>query len=39
MPLYGHDLSPEITPAQAGLAWAVPKVRRDGGSRAGAWAP
>lgn len=35
MPLYGHDLSPEITPAQAGLGWAVPKVRREGGSRAG----
>lgn len=26
---------PQITPAQAGLAWAVPKARRDGGSRAG----
>ena len=35
MPLYGHDLTPEITPAQAGLGWAIPKVRRPGGSRAG----
>ena len=35
MPLYGHDLSPDVTPAQAALGWAVPKVRRDGGSRAG----
>ncbi|MDO5067478.1 MAG: glycine cleavage system aminomethyltransferase GcvT [Propionibacteriaceae bacterium] len=35
MPLYGHDLSPEITPAQAGLGWAIPKVRRRGGSRQG----
>ncbi|MHA6512211.1 glycine cleavage system aminomethyltransferase GcvT [Tessaracoccus sp. Z1128] len=35
MPLYGHDLSPDITPAQAALGWAVPKVRRDGGARAG----
>lgn len=37
MPLYGHDLSPEITPAQAGLAWSVPKVRRPGGSREGGY--
>lgn len=35
MPLYGHDLTPEITPAQAGLGWAIPKVRRRGGSREG----
>ncbi|MHA6509138.1 glycine cleavage system aminomethyltransferase GcvT [Tessaracoccus sp. Y1736] len=35
MPLYGHDLSPDVTPAQAALGWAVPKVRREGGSRSG----
>lgn len=34
MPLYGHELTPEITPAQAAIGWAVPKVRRTGGSRA-----
>jgi aminomethyltransferase len=35
MPLYGQDLSPEITPAMADLGWAIPKVRRLGGARAG----
>ena len=35
MPLYGHDLTPDITPAEAGLGWAVPKVRRAGGAREG----
>ena len=35
LPLYGHDLSPDITPAEAGIGWAIPKIRRDGGSRAG----
>ena len=35
MPLYGHDLSPDITPAEADLGWAIPKVRRRGGSREG----
>ncbi len=37
MPLYGHDLSPDITPAQAALGWSIPKVRRPGGSRAGGY--
>lgn len=37
MCLYGHDLSPDVTPAQADLGWAVPKVRRPGGSRAGGY--
>lgn len=37
MPLYGHDLSPEITPAQAALGWSIPKVRRPGGSREGGY--
>jgi aminomethyltransferase len=33
--LYGHDMTPEITPVQAGLAWAIQKPRRKGGARAG----
>lgn len=37
MPLYGHDLAPDITPAEAGLGFAVPKVRRPGGSREGGY--
>jgi len=35
MPLYGHDLSTDVTPAQGGLGWAVPKVRRLDGAREG----
>lgn len=35
MPLYGHDMDPEVTPAQAALGWSIPKARRNGGSRAG----
>ena len=35
MPLYGQDLTPEITPVEAALGWAVQKVRRTGGDRAG----
>ena len=35
MPLYGHDLTPEVTPAEAGLGFAIPRVRRLGGSREG----
>ena len=35
MPLYGQDLSAEISPVEAGLAWAIQKVRRAGGDRAG----
>ena len=35
MPLYGHELDETITPAQAGIGWAVSKVRRLGGSREG----
>ena len=31
LPLYGQDLSEDITPMEAGLAWAIPKeVRQDG---------
>ncbi len=33
--LYGHELSPDIDPVQAGLLWSISKVRRAGGARAG----
>jgi aminomethyltransferase len=33
--LYGHDISETTTPVEAGLAWAIQKVRRPGGARAG----
>ncbi|WP_119287563.1 glycine cleavage system aminomethyltransferase GcvT [Azohydromonas sediminis] len=33
--LYGHDIDEKTTPVEAGLAWAVAKVRRPGGARAG----
>ena len=33
--LYGHDLNETITPVEARLTWAIPKVRRPGGARAG----
>ncbi len=35
MPLYGHDMDAETTPAQAALGWSIPKVRRQDGTRAG----
>ena len=35
--LYGHDIDGATTPVQAGLAWAIQKVRRAGGARAGAY--
>ncbi len=35
MCLYGHELSEDITPAEADIGWAIPKVRRTGGSREG----
>ncbi|WP_298429738.1 glycine cleavage system aminomethyltransferase GcvT [uncultured Jannaschia sp.] len=35
MPLYGQDLTAEITPVEADLAWAIQKVRRTGGDRTG----
>jgi aminomethyltransferase len=33
--LYGHDIDDTTTPVEAGLAWAIQKVRRRGGARAG----
>ena len=35
--LYGHDITQATTPVEAGLAWAIPKVRRAGGARAGGY--
>ena len=33
--LYGHDITTETTPVEAGLSWAIQKVRRKGGAREG----
>ncbi len=33
--LYGHDIDARTTPIEAGLAWAIQKVRRPGGAREG----
>lgn len=33
--LYGHDLNSNTTPVEAGLAWTIGRVRRNGGARAG----
>jgi aminomethyltransferase len=33
--LYGHDMNTETTPIQASLLWAISKVRRADGARAG----
>jgi aminomethyltransferase len=33
--LYGHDIDTTTTPIEAALAWAIQKVRRPGGERAG----
>jgi aminomethyltransferase len=38
LPLYGQDLSDDITPMEAGLAWAIPKTHREGGDFNGATA-
>ena len=35
--LYGHDINETTTPIEAGLAWAIQKVRRPGGARAGGY--
>ena len=36
--LYGHDLDATTTPVEASLNWAMQKVRRSGGERAGGFA-
>jgi aminomethyltransferase len=33
--LYGHDIDTTTTPVEANLTWAIQKVRRSGGERAG----
>ena len=33
--LYGNDIDTTTTPVEAGLTWAIQKVRRSGGARAG----
>jgi len=33
--LYGHDIDTGTTPVEASLSWAIQKVRRSGGARAG----
>jgi aminomethyltransferase len=35
--LYGHDIDTTTTPIEAALAWAIQKVRRPGGERAGGY--
>jgi aminomethyltransferase len=35
--LYGHDINQTTSPIEAGLAWAIQKVRRAGGERAGGY--
>ena len=35
LPLHGNDIDRGTTPAQAGLSWAIQKVRRSAGARAG----
>lgn len=35
--LYGHDITETTTPVEAGLTWAIQKVRRAGGARHGGY--
>ncbi|MBK6864503.1 MAG: glycine cleavage system aminomethyltransferase GcvT [Ideonella sp.] len=35
--LYGHDIDTRVSPVHAGLTWAIQKVRRAGGERAGGY--
>ncbi len=37
MCLYGHDIDGATTPIEAGLTWAIQKIRRPGGARAGGY--
>ncbi|MBT9594389.1 MAG: glycine cleavage system aminomethyltransferase GcvT [Vitreoscilla sp.] len=37
MCLYGHDIDTTTTPVEAALTWAIQKVRRAGGARAGGY--
>jgi len=37
MCLYGHDIDTTTTPVEAALTWAIQKVRRPGGERAGGY--
>jgi aminomethyltransferase len=37
MCLYGHDINASTSPVEAGLTWAIQKVRRPGGARAGGY--
>lgn len=36
LPLYGQDLAEDISPMEAGIAWAIPKSHREGGNFVGA---
>ncbi len=35
--LYGHDIDVRTSPIEAGLTWAIQKIRRPGGARAGGY--
>ena len=35
--LYGHDIHAHTTPIEAALSWAIQKIRRPGGARAGGY--
>ena len=35
--LYGHDIGETTSPVEAGLTWAIQKVRRPGGAREGGY--
>ncbi len=35
--LYGHDINETTSPVEAGLTWAIQKIRRAGGERAGGY--
>lgn len=35
LPLHGHEMTPDHTPVESGLGWAISKARRAGGARKG----